>query len=62
MHDRGERRKISIRCQKECVESKLNGQTDSHSAYSAHLWVMQNFDTKSLVIRDRNSILMVGEY
>ena len=48
MHDRGERRKISIWCQKECVESKLDGQTNSHSDYSAHLWVVQIFDTKSL--------------
>ena len=45
---RGERRLISIRCQKEFVESKLDEQTDSHSEYSAHQWVVQNFDTKSL--------------
>ena len=45
---RGERRLISIRCQKECVESKYDGQTDTHSEYSAHLWVVQNFDTKSI--------------
>ena len=31
---RGERKSISIRCQKECVESKLDGQTDSHRNYS----------------------------
>ena len=30
------------------MESKLNGQMDSHSEYSAHLYVVQNFDTKSL--------------
>ena len=43
----GERRLISIRLLnmlKESVESKLNGQTDSH----AYLWVVQSFDTKSL--------------
>ena len=39
---RGERRFISIRCQMECVESKL----DSHSDYSAHLQVLKNLDTK----------------
>ena len=32
----GERRLISIRCQKECLESKLEGQMDSHSDYSAN--------------------------
>ena len=45
---RGERRLISIRYQKEFVESKLDRQTDSHSDYSAHLRVVHNFDTKSL--------------
>ena len=45
---RGERRLISIGCQKEFVESKLDGQTDLHSDHNAHLRVMQNFDTKSL--------------
>ena len=39
---------ISIRCSKECLESKLDRQTDSHSDYSAYLRVVQNFDTKSL--------------
>ena len=39
---------ISIRCQKECAESKLDGQTDSPSDYSAQLGVVQNFDTKTL--------------
>ena len=34
---RGERRLIRIRCQKECVESILNGQTDSHSDYRSKL-------------------------
>ena len=28
-------------------QSKLNGQTDSHSDYCAHLWLVQNFNTKS---------------
>ena len=32
------------------MESQLNGQTDPHSAYSAHPWVVQNFDTRSLSI------------
>ena len=27
---------------------KMNGQTDSQIAYISHLWVMQNFDSKSL--------------
>ena len=31
---RGERRLISIRCQKECLENKLDGQTDLHSDYN----------------------------
>ena len=31
---------MNVRCQKECVESKLNGQIDSRSDYSAHLWVV----------------------
>ena len=30
------------------MESKLDGQTDSHSDNSAHMWVTQNFDIKSL--------------
>ena len=30
------------------MESKLDGQTDSRSDYSAHMWVTQNFDIKSL--------------
>ena len=34
VHARSERRLISIRCQKECVESKLDGQADSHRDYS----------------------------
>ena len=45
---RGEHRLISIQCQKECVESKLDGQPDVHSDYSAHMRVVQNFNTKSL--------------
>ena len=45
---RGETGLISIWCQMECMESTLDGQTDSHCDYSAHLWVMQNFETKSL--------------
>ena len=28
-------------------QSKLNGQTDLHSDYCAHLWLVQNFNTKS---------------
>ena len=43
----GERSLISAQCQKEFVESKLNGKTDSHSDYRAHLWVVQNFFTTS---------------
>ena len=39
---RGKRRLISIRCQKGCVESKLNGQMNSHSDYIAHVRVVQN--------------------
>ena len=39
---------ISMRCQKEYLRSKLDGQTYSQSDYSAFLWVKQNFDTKSL--------------
>ena len=34
------------------MESKLNGQTDSHSDFSAHVWAMQNFDTNIFVIDD----------
>ena len=45
---RGDRRLISNRCQKECVESKIDGQTDSHSDNSAHEQVVIFFDTKSL--------------
>ena len=52
----GERRLISIRCHKESFESKSDGQTDSHSDYSAFLWVMQNFDTKYLKIEPRHEI------
>ena len=33
---RGKRILISFRSQKECVESKLDGYTDSHSDNSAH--------------------------
>ena len=47
---RGDCRLISILCQKEFVESELNGQTDSRSDYSVHLRVVQNFFTKSLNI------------
>ena len=36
----GERRLTRIRCQKECLESKLDGQTDSHNDYSAYLRVV----------------------
>ena len=43
---RGERRLICIKCQKESVESKLDEQTDLHSDYTVHLWVVQNFDIK----------------
>ena len=50
----GERRSISIPCQKECLESKLDGWTDSHSDDSAHLRVVQYFDTKSL----KNSVVI----
>ena len=52
---RGERRLISFRCQKECVESKLDGQTDSHSVYSANPRVVQNFYTKSIRIVDKDN-------
>ena len=38
---------ISIQCQKECVESKLDGQTDAHGDYSAHLPDVQNVDTRT---------------
>ena len=31
----GVRRLISIRCQKECLESKFDGQTNSHNDHSA---------------------------
>ena len=48
--NRGERRLISIWCQKESVDSNLDGHMDSHSDYSIHLLVVQNFDTKSLNI------------
>ena len=44
----GERRLISIWCQKECLESKLDRQTDARGDYSAYLWVVQNFDAWSL--------------
>ena len=43
----GERKLISIQCQMECVESKLDGQ-DSHSDYILHMRLVQNIDTKSL--------------
>ena len=33
----------SVRCQKKCVESKLDGQKDSHSNYKAHMQVVQKF-------------------
>ena len=47
---RGERKLFSsIRCQKECVEYKLEGHMESYSNYSAHLRVMQEFDTKSVL-------------
>ena len=29
------------------MESKLEGQTDAHGDYSAHLWFVQNVDTRS---------------
>ena len=35
------------------MESKLNGQMDSHSNYSAHVWVVQNFDSfQNIVVKD----------
>ena len=43
----GELKLTSIRCQKECLESKLDGHTDVHSdyiAYCMYLLVVQNFD------------------
>ena len=40
----GKSRLISVRCQKECVESKLG----SYSDINARLQVVQNFDIKSL--------------
>ena len=33
--------------QKDFLKSKMDGQMDSHSEYSAYLRVVQNFDTKS---------------
>ena len=36
----GERRLFSIGCPKKCFESKLDGQTDSNSDYSAYLRVV----------------------
>ena len=35
-------------------QSKLNGQTDSHSDYCAYLWLVQNFNTRSsnIVVND----------
>ena len=41
-----ERRLISIRCQKECVESKLDDRR-THEVI-IYMWVVQNFDIKSL--------------
>ena len=32
------------------MASELNGQTDLHSDYSANLWVVQNYDVRSLNI------------
>ena len=52
----------------ECGESKLNGQTDSHKDYSAHLWVGQSFDTKSLkyfdlhIFQFKIDIVIFGRY
>ena len=37
-----------IRYLKEWLESKLNGQRDSHNDNSAYMWIVQNFDNKSL--------------
>ena len=54
---RGERRLISIRCQKECEESKLDGQPDSQSDNSAHMWVVKNFFTTSL-----KNISVIGNF
>ena len=39
----GERSLVSIRCQKECLESKLDGQTLSHSDNSLYLIYTVNF-------------------
>ena len=50
---RCERRLIGIRCQKGFVESKLDGQTDLHSDYSAHLRSRAKFryqDFKIIII------------
>ena len=41
---RSERTLSSIRYQKECVESNMDGQTDSHSNYSAHLRVVPSLN------------------
>ena len=48
----GERKSMGIRCQKKCLESKFDGQTDSHSDYSAYLRVVPSFYTKSLHLGD----------
>ena len=47
----GGRRLISLRCQKECLVSKLDGHTDVHGdyiAYCVYLLVVQKFHTNAL--------------
>ena len=39
----GERTIISVKYQTECVERKLDEQTDSHSGYSTHLRVERKY-------------------
>ena len=41
------------------MESKLNGQTDSHSEHSAHLWVVQTFRYKVFNIL---LLLMISDF
>ena len=44
VHARGKHRLISILCQMECEEIKLD--VHKHSNFSAHLLVVRNFDIK----------------
>ena len=56
---RGERRLIRIWYQKECVESKLDGQTDSHSDYSLQLWAVQIKILLLLIISKFNTYFVI---